>query len=532
MGRIGFAVKLHIYRRDTLERTLELTGHDLRLGRGVENDVVLEDADKTVSRFHAELRQEGDEYVLIDLNSQNGTWIEGQRIQRAAVTPGTTIALGHFRLVIEDPTAPPGAPMTPVALGPEEMAPTIMMHAPGAAAAGAAPPAPAAGAPPLPPLPPPVAAAASAAAAAGAPKAVPSRRARLDEQSDPKRRAGAASIPRPFFYGACLVFLTLVIGVMYLLRPQPPPPQPEQPQGNATAGPTGGTESPSVGPESNAQIIARELKDGRTKLDAGDTAGAIEAFTRALLVDPNHPEALDLKMKGEEKRHQDDLAKKAADEAAAKTAGTVSTDKPAGTGTAAITPSTQKPGTGTQATQTQTAPGTTGRTGTRKPPVTSTTAATASVAKQLAAGKSALASGQYRAAIAAFESILVTQPSHPEAATLLVQARSNLKNEAGKLAAQGDALAAQGDLAGALREYERARQIDPGLSAATTGITAVRGKMKGAGDEAFRRGRQLEAVGRLQDAMQQYSRAAELLSADDANGKAARERLDLLKRQP
>ena len=81
-------MKLHIYRRDTLERTLDLTGHDLRIGRGAENDVVLEDADKTVSRFHAELRFENDEWILIDLNSQNGSWIDGERIQRASLAPG------------------------------------------------------------------------------------------------------------------------------------------------------------------------------------------------------------------------------------------------------------------------------------------------------------------------------------------------------------------------------------------------------------------------------------------------------------
>ena len=130
-------VKLHIYRRDTLERTLDLTGHDLRIGRGAENDVVLEDADKTVSRFHAELRFENDEWILIDLNSQNGSWIDGERIQRASLAPGMTIALGHFRLVLEDPNAPLPPYVPPAVPAEEELAPTIMMSA-GAVQAAAA----------------------------------------------------------------------------------------------------------------------------------------------------------------------------------------------------------------------------------------------------------------------------------------------------------------------------------------------------------------------------------------------------------
>ena len=100
------------------------------------------------------------------------------------------------------------------------------------------------------------------------------------------------------------------------------------------------------------------------------------------------------------------------------------------------------------------------------------------------------------------------------------------------MVSQAQALAGSGDLAGALREYERARQIDPNLVSIASGVAEVRGKMKGAGDEAYKRGRQLEAVGRLQDATMQYTRAAEMLPADDANGRAARERLENLKRQP
>ena len=530
-------MKLHIYRRDTLEKTLDLTGHDLRIGRGAENDVVLEDADKTVSRFHAELRFENDEWILIDLNSQNGSWIDGERIQRASLSPGMTIALGHFRLVLEDPNAPlPHYASAPAPVE-EELAPTIMMsasavqaasaaHAGGAQGSGAPGHAhPEAAAP---------AAASAGAAASAAPKAATQKRPKLTDP-DPTRRAGAAMIPRPVFYSACAAILALIIGVMYIMRPQPA--EDYAPQADQTQ----------TGPESNAQIIARELQDGKTKLEAGDTTGAIDAFTRALLVDPNHPEALDLKMKAEEKRHRDSLSasKTPAQTPQAATAASTDTQTPAA---AATTPATSTASTTSPATATASTPGSpltqAAAASTQKPAATGPgsrekaaearkeKAAAAIAAKAYAQGKSALSAGRYREAIGALESALLNRPNYQDAAALLEQAKAGVRGEAQKVASQAQALAGSGDLTGALREYERAHQIDPSLTSIATGVAEVRGKMKGMGDEAYKRGRQLEAVGRLQDATMQYTRAAEMLPADDANGRAARERLENLKRQP
>jgi tetratricopeptide (TPR) repeat protein len=343
-------------------------------------------------------------------------------------------------------------------------------------------------------------------------------------------------IPRPIFYGACFVILTLIVGVMYIMRPQPA-------EEYAATG-----EPAQTGPESNAQIIARELQDGRTKLDAGDTTGAIEAFTRALQVDPNHPEALDLKMKAEEKRHQDSVAANKTPSqppptaTVATTSASTSTPQPATAQPGASTPATSaatttastatSPATATSASTTQ-KPGASGP-GARERAAEARKekAATAIAAKAYTQGKSALSAGRYRDAVSSFETALLNRPNYQDAAALLEQARAGIRGEAQKVASQAQALAGSGDLAGALREYERARQIDPGLASIATGVAEVRGKMKGMGDEAYKRGRQLEAVGRLQDATMQYTRAAEMLPAEDANGKAARERLENLKRQP
>ena len=63
---------------------------DLRVGRGEQNDVVLPDSDKAVSRFHAELRYENGVYILVDANSPNGIWVNGLREAEIAKAPRST----------------------------------------------------------------------------------------------------------------------------------------------------------------------------------------------------------------------------------------------------------------------------------------------------------------------------------------------------------------------------------------------------------------------------------------------------------
>lgn len=48
------------------------------IGRWEDNDVVIDD--RWVSRYHAQVRREGEEYVLHDLGSKNGTCVNGRRI--------------------------------------------------------------------------------------------------------------------------------------------------------------------------------------------------------------------------------------------------------------------------------------------------------------------------------------------------------------------------------------------------------------------------------------------------------------------
>jgi len=67
------------------------------LGRSKECDLQVPDAN--VSRRHAELRQEGASWWVVDLDSTNGLEVNGKRVQRAKLADGDTITLGGTDLV-------------------------------------------------------------------------------------------------------------------------------------------------------------------------------------------------------------------------------------------------------------------------------------------------------------------------------------------------------------------------------------------------------------------------------------------------
>jgi hypothetical protein len=62
------------------------------LGRSRECDIQVEDAN--VSRRHAELRQEGASYWIVDLDSTNGIEVNGQRVHRAKLDSGDSFTVG------------------------------------------------------------------------------------------------------------------------------------------------------------------------------------------------------------------------------------------------------------------------------------------------------------------------------------------------------------------------------------------------------------------------------------------------------
>jgi pSer/pThr/pTyr-binding forkhead associated (FHA) protein len=73
----------------------------LTLGRSADNDVALRD-ELMVSRYHAEIIAQGGGFVLRDLESANGTWVDGQRIVTHMLAPGNCIRMGNVELLYAD----------------------------------------------------------------------------------------------------------------------------------------------------------------------------------------------------------------------------------------------------------------------------------------------------------------------------------------------------------------------------------------------------------------------------------------------
>jgi len=77
----------------------EVTSRRVVIGRSKDCDVQL--ADPNASRRHAELRQEGSVYWLIDLDSTNGSSVNGHRTARAKLESGDVITVGSTDLLFE-----------------------------------------------------------------------------------------------------------------------------------------------------------------------------------------------------------------------------------------------------------------------------------------------------------------------------------------------------------------------------------------------------------------------------------------------
>jgi pSer/pThr/pTyr-binding forkhead associated (FHA) protein len=99
-----------------LFRSGELKGRRLpikvpvvNIGRGDYNDVVI--ADPSVSTMHAKLQRREAIWILTDLGSTNGTFIEGERLTgEAPLSPGTTLRFGDVSALFEplDDSIPAG----------------------------------------------------------------------------------------------------------------------------------------------------------------------------------------------------------------------------------------------------------------------------------------------------------------------------------------------------------------------------------------------------------------------------------------
>ncbi|MBQ0924367.1 MULTISPECIES: glycogen accumulation regulator GarA [Saccharopolyspora] len=66
-------------------------------GRHPDSDIFLDDV--TVSRRHAEFRREGNDFVVVDVGSLNGTYVNREPVDTSVLANGDEVQIGKFRLV-------------------------------------------------------------------------------------------------------------------------------------------------------------------------------------------------------------------------------------------------------------------------------------------------------------------------------------------------------------------------------------------------------------------------------------------------
>jgi len=162
----------------------------VNVGRADYNDVVV--PDPSVSTSHAKLQRREGVWVLVDLDSTNGTFVDGERVKGdAPLAPGAMVRLGDVQLVFE----PTDDAVAAVKGGGTQVLRTPLSMAPPAPAAKRPSPSPAAPVPPRPPV-----AAAPKAHAPAPPKArppvakpAPKRPVPVAQQPPPKKGKGCGA---------------------------------------------------------------------------------------------------------------------------------------------------------------------------------------------------------------------------------------------------------------------------------------------------------------------------------------------------
>jgi predicted component of type VI protein secretion system len=214
---------LRFVRAGAVEIEVPLESRDLRVGRSGDNDVVLLDPDKTLSRHHAELRSEGDRWFYLDLNSANGSWIGDRRVTREELTPGLAVTLGDYELTVIQPAVA----AVPVEAGDA----TRVLRSDDTLRPGMANPPRVTGA---------------------RPAATPSVVGGAIASGAPAARAGAASSPSPIrriiIYGSIAVFGAFAVMLAAMLRPEPEAPDAEEPEVASAPAAAPGAPPPSAPP--------------------------------------------------------------------------------------------------------------------------------------------------------------------------------------------------------------------------------------------------------------------------------------------
>ena len=100
--------KLVVLSEGLTGRTYELKVEKTTIGRVDDNAFQI--PEQSVSSHHCEVLLKGNDVVIKDLNSTNGTYINGEKISEQTLKPGQILRLGQVEIRLEGDGATPAAP--------------------------------------------------------------------------------------------------------------------------------------------------------------------------------------------------------------------------------------------------------------------------------------------------------------------------------------------------------------------------------------------------------------------------------------
>src|SRR5262249_57377326 len=81
------------------------------IGRAHDADIFVDD--KRLSRHHCRLEPKENGWAVMDLNSTNGTFVQGNQISYHQLRDGDELIVGRTRMIFHERAAPPRRPATP-----------------------------------------------------------------------------------------------------------------------------------------------------------------------------------------------------------------------------------------------------------------------------------------------------------------------------------------------------------------------------------------------------------------------------------
>lgn len=100
VGKLNKVIGVFIRGRRDQSLFAVLRQGEFTLGRAYDNDLSIQNS--TISLYHAKIYTYLTASYIEDLDSTNGTYVDGKRIKKHVIKPGHVIALGEYELVVDE----------------------------------------------------------------------------------------------------------------------------------------------------------------------------------------------------------------------------------------------------------------------------------------------------------------------------------------------------------------------------------------------------------------------------------------------